>query len=113
MMINPKIKAVSINPEESSEGATAVAEKESEALKVILINDEEHSYEYVVEMLGAVVNLGRSEAFKCAVEVDLAGRTSVKTGSKEECEKLVLGIKSYGADHRMTNSRSSMHAIVE
>jgi ATP-dependent Clp protease adaptor protein ClpS len=106
---------VSINPEGSPEesGSTAVAEEEQNSLQAILINDEEHSYEYVVEMLGAVAQLGRSQAFKCAVEVDLAGRTAIKSGSREECEKIVLGVKSYGADHRMLNSRSSMHAVVE
>lgn len=109
------IHNVSINPEGSPEesGDTAVAEQEAESHKAILINDEEHSYEYVVEMLGAVAQLGRSQAFKCAVEVDLAGRTAIKSGTKEECEKIVLGVKSYGADHRMMNSRSSMHAVVE
>src|SRR5690606_28586750 len=45
--------------------------------KVVLFNDEEHTYDYVVEMLTHTCRLARTEAFRCAVEVDLTGRTIV------------------------------------
>ena len=82
----------------------------SEACKVILFNDEEHTYDYVVEMLTHASKLSRENAFRCAVEVDLTGRTIVHYGTREECEGVVTRITAYGPDHRLPQSMTSMKA---
>lgn len=81
--------------------------------RVILLNDENHSYNYVVEMLRSICGMKKDQAFRCAVEVDMIGKTTVYYASKEKCETIAKLIKNYGADHRMANSVSSMNAIVE
>lgn len=79
---------------------------------VILFNDEDHTYQYVVEVLTKICKLNKNQAFKCAVEADLRGRTVVFRGSKEESNKVCEQIKNYGPDHRLLHSMSSMNAEV-
>lgn len=80
---------------------------------VVLLNDEEHTYQYVVEVLTKVCELNKDQAFRCAVEVDLSGRTIVYRGSREKCEAVCQKIKTYGPDHRLLHSMGSMNAEVE
>src|SRR5580693_1136760 len=46
---------------------------------VVLLDDDEHTYDYVVEMLTQIFCLPAEMAFRHAVEVDTAGRTVVIT----------------------------------
>ena len=46
---------------------------------VILLNDEDHTYEYVVEMLRKIFGMSESTAFSHAVEVDTKGTTILLT----------------------------------
>lgn len=88
---------------------------ETAALKVwrvVLFNDEEHTYDYVVEMLQAVCHFNREQAFRCAVEVDLTGRTIVFIGKKSACETIAAQIHTWGPDHRLLHSRGSMQCAV-
>ena len=49
---------------------------------VVLLDDDEHTYDYVIEMLQRLLMMSQVEAFQHAVEVDTAGRTeSVSTGT--------------------------------
>lgn len=102
-----------LSPEE--EGGTAVG-TESKArpnFKVVLFNDEDHTYDYVVEMLTLSCKLPRDAAFRCAVEVDLTGRTVVFYGTESECRRICAQILKFGPDHRLPHSMSSMEAEVQ
>ena len=99
--------------EEEIDTETETRTQTSEPCKVILFNDEEHTYDYVVEMLTHASRLSRENAFRCAVEVDLTGRTIVHYGTREECEGVVTRIAAYGPDHRLPQSMSSMNAEVQ
>jgi len=81
--------------------------------KVVLFNDEEHTYDYVVEMLTHVCQLSKQNAFRCAVEVDLTGRTVVRYGTRSQCESTCSKIRDYGPDHRLPQSMGSMNAEVQ
>ncbi len=96
-----------------SDVLTDVRTKVQRNWKVVLYNDEEHSYDYVVMMLVAVCAMSREQAFRCAVEVDLTGRTVVFFGGQEECANVSGKISTYGADHRLVKSRGSMRSAVE
>ncbi len=80
---------------------------------VILLDDDDHTYEYVVEMLGALFLMPPSVAFDHAVEVDTSGRTIVITCEREHAEFAKNQIQSYGADPRMPRSKGSMTAILQ
>jgi ATP-dependent Clp protease adaptor protein ClpS len=79
---------------------------------VVLLDDDEHTYDYVVEMLCKLFVLSAEAAFQRAVEVDTTGRTIVITCELEQAEFGRTQIHSYGADPRMPESKGSMRAIV-
>jgi ATP-dependent Clp protease adaptor protein ClpS len=98
---------------EAPEAETKTQTQTEASCKVILYNDEEHTYDYVVEMLVHSAKLSRENAFRCAVEVDLTGRTIVHYGSREDCAGVVSRIAAYGPDHRLPQSLRSMNAEVQ
>jgi ATP-dependent Clp protease adaptor protein ClpS len=80
---------------------------------VVLLDDNEHSYEYVIEMLQKLFLHSGSDAFRHAVEVDTTGRTVVITCGLLEAEFGRDQIRAYGPDWRMESSTGSMRAIIE
>ena len=80
---------------------------------VVLLDDDDHTYEYVVEMLQKLFIMSAGEAFDHAVEVDNTGRTIVMTCEREQADFGRDQIHAYGADWRMPRSKGSMSAIVE
>ena len=80
---------------------------------VVLLDDDEHTYEYVVEMLAKLFAFSESAAWNHAVEVDTAGRTVVITCELEQAEFGRDQIHAFGADWRMPQSKGSMSAVVE
>lgn len=80
---------------------------------VVLLNDDDHSYDYVVEMLQKLFLLSVNEAYRHAVEVDTAGRTIVLTAELPVASFAKDQIQSYGADWRLPESKGSMSAILE
>ena len=80
---------------------------------VVLLDDNEHSYEYVIEMLQKLFAMSAEQGFRHAREVDTTGRTIVMTCELPEAEFGRDQIHAYGADPRMPQSKGSMSAIVE
>jgi ATP-dependent Clp protease adaptor protein ClpS len=80
---------------------------------VVLLDDDEHTYDYVVEMLCSLFSLAAEHAYRHAVEVDTSGRTVVITCEKELAEFGRDQIHAYGADPRMPASKGSMSAVIE
>jgi ATP-dependent Clp protease adaptor protein ClpS len=80
---------------------------------VVLLNDDDHSYEYVIEMLQKLFACSEAAAWNHAVEVDTTGRTIVMTCELPVAEFGRDQILAYGADPRMPSSLGSMSAIVE
>jgi len=80
---------------------------------VVLLDDDDHTYEYVIEMLGKLFAYSPSDAWNHAVEVDSTGRTVVLTCELPQAEFGRDQIHAYGADWRMERSKGSMSAIVE
>ncbi len=81
--------------------------------QVVLLNDEEHTYEYVIEMLCTIFFISAETAYKHACEVDAMGRTVVIVCELEQAEFGRDQIHAYGADPRMPVSKGSMSAVVE
>jgi ATP-dependent Clp protease adaptor protein ClpS len=81
--------------------------------RVVLLDDDDHTYDYVIEMLQKVLILTLDQAFRHAVEVDTTGRTNVLTCHLPEAEYARDQIQAYGPDRRMPQSQGSMSAVVE
>ena len=80
---------------------------------VVLLDDNDHTYDYVVEMLERLFCMSSSDAFQHAVEVDTAGRTIVITCEQPAAEFARQQIHCYGADWRMPRSKGPMSAVLE
>ena len=80
---------------------------------VILLNDDDHTYDYVIEMLEKIFGFSESKALSHAVEVDTNGTTILLTCELERAEHKRDLIHSYGPDWRLPRSLGSMAAIVE
>lgn len=80
---------------------------------VVLHDDDDHSYEYVIEMLIKLFSHSNETAYRMAKEVDTAGRVIVETTSLERAELKRDQIHGYGADPRIDHCKGSMTASLE
>lgn len=80
---------------------------------VILHDDDDHTYDYVIEMLQKLFGHDMPTAFKMAQEVDASGRVVVWTGPMERAEFKKDQIHGYGADWRILRCKGSMSASIE
>ena len=93
--------------------AKDIQEQQRERLfHVVLLDDDEHTYDYVIEMLQKLFAHSTELAFQHAVEVDTTGRTIVITCERPHAEFARDQIQGYGADPRMPNSKGSMSAVL-
>jgi ATP-dependent Clp protease adaptor protein ClpS len=80
---------------------------------VVLLNDDDHTYDYVIEMLGKVFGHDLETALRMAMEVDSADRVIVDTTTKERAELKQEQIHAFGPDWRLPRSQGSMSAVIE
>jgi len=81
--------------------------------KVILLDDDDHTYEYAIEMLQQLFALTREGAFLLASEVDATGSVVLDTTTKERAEFKQQQIHAYGADWRLPRCAGSMTCVIE
>jgi len=105
-----------------AEQATSVAQAEPQRQqkpeqprlwRVVLLDDDDHSYEYVIEMLGRLFGFSVPKAFRIAEQVDAQGRASLLVAHRELAELKQQQIHSYGADPLIASCKGSMRAILE
>jgi ATP-dependent Clp protease adaptor protein ClpS len=80
---------------------------------VILLDDDDHTYAYVIEMLKALFGHPEQKGYQLAEEVDTTGRVIVLTTTMEHAELKRDQIHAYGKDPRMVGCKGSMSAKIE
>src|SRR6266567_3205094 len=65
---------------------------------VVLLDDDDHTYEYVIHMLQVLFGYPREKGLQMAREVDTTGRVIVLTTSKEHAELKQEQIHAFGPD---------------
>lgn len=65
---------------------------------VIVLNDDEHTFEYVIQALSRICGHSREKAFLLALEIHQTGRTPVWIGTLELAELKRDQIKEFGPD---------------
>ncbi len=80
---------------------------------VVLLNDDDHTYDYVIAMLQILFGHPRETGFAMAKEVDSTGRVIVLTTSKEHAELKQDQIHAFGPDPLLARSQGSMSAVIE
>ncbi len=80
---------------------------------VVLLDDDEHSFEYVVRMLKQVFGHPLRRGFKMAMQVHMSGRVVVATTNLEQAELKRDQIHAFGPDPLIPHCKGSMSATVE
>lgn len=80
---------------------------------VILLDDNDHTYEYVIRMLASVFAFPLERGFLLACEVDTAGRAILLTTTREHAELKQEQVHSFGADPLIPRSKGSMSCVLE
>lgn len=80
---------------------------------VILLNDDDHTYDYVIEMLQSIFGYDLERGYRLAREVDENGRVIVATCHKELAELRQEQIHEFGPDPRLPKTQNSMRAEIE
>lgn len=80
---------------------------------VVLLDDDDHSYEYVIRMMQSVFGASPQRAYRVACEVDSSGRAVCATLHKELAELRQAQVHSFGADPLIASCRGCMSAIIE
>lgn len=80
---------------------------------VVLLDDQHHTYDYVVEMMQKLFAHDQIKAFKIAVAVDKLGRAVCLTTHKEHAELKCEQIHAYGPDKHIAACQGSMSSIIE
>jgi len=81
--------------------------------RVVLWDDDFHTYDYVIEMLMEICQMSMEKAFHHAVEVDTEKKTIVFVGELEHAEHVQDRIHDFGPDPRMSDSKGPMSATLE
>ena len=80
---------------------------------VILLNDDDHTYEYVIRMLKELFAFPEEKGFQLADEVHRAGRAVLITTTLEHAELKRDQIHAYGPDPLLQRCQGSMSAVIE
>lgn len=80
---------------------------------LVLLDDDDHTYQYVVELLAHIFGYSREKGFAIACVVDSEGRAVVETADQETVLRHQQQIHAYGADPFIPRCRGSMSAVIE
>ena len=99
-----------VTEQDSDAGAAPELEK---LYHLFLHDSDDHSYEYVIDMLGQVFGYSREKAFAIASMIDGQGRGIVETADYETVRKHQDQIHGWGPDPRVPHCAGSLSATIE
>ncbi len=103
-----------IIPEKTQDARTKPKKpKQQPRYHVILWDDDDHSYEYVIRMMQELFGYQMEKGFKLAQEVDSSGRVICLTTTKEHAELKRNQIHAFGPDNLIASCKGAMWATIE
>ena len=87
--------------------------KKEPLYNVILWNDDDHTFDYVIIMLNALFGYPAEKGFQLACEVHVTGRAPVFTATLERAEIKRDQILAFGADPLIETSEGPIIATLE
>jgi ATP-dependent Clp protease adaptor protein ClpS len=80
---------------------------------VIILNDEEHTFEYVIELLTKLFGHPLATAEELTLRIHHTGRAIVLTTHREKAELKREQVLGYGPDPRMSISKGPLGCYIE
>ena len=105
--------AATVKPKRSTHTKPSTKPKKASPYNVILLNDDDHTYHYVIQMLGKLFGYDQNKAFEMAWQVDKKGRAIIATTSQEQATVMRDQIHAFGKDFRLDRCAGSMSAVIE
>src|SRR5688572_20016579 len=87
--------------------------KQQPRYHVILWNDDDHTYEYVIKMVQELFGHTFEKGYQLARAVDMQGRAILLTTTKEHAELKRDQVHAYGKDRQIKNCKGSMSSTIE
>lgn len=87
--------------------------KQQPRFHVVLWDDDDHSYDYVIRMMKELFGHPMERGMQIASEVDTAGRAICLTTTKEHAELKRDQIHAYGRDLLIDRCKGAMWATIE
>jgi ATP-dependent Clp protease adaptor protein ClpS len=112
-MSSDSVAVVETRPKQTRKTEQENKQRRQPPYHVVLLNDDDHTYEYVIEMLKGLFGYAVEKGFQMAKEVDTSGRVIVLTTTKEHAELKRDQIHAFGADHRLPRCKGSMSSVIE
>jgi len=107
-------QAVVVAPTPSDPAADARRKRRRQPrYHVVLWNDDDHTFQYVIRMLGQLFGHPAEAGLAFAKEVDSRGRVVVLTTTREHAELKRDQIHAFGPDRLIARSKGSMSASIE
>lgn len=100
------------NSQQSSSAVQDAPPKQLPNWHVVLLNDDDHTYDYVISMLGQLFAHPVEKAYQLAKQVDTQGRAICLTTHKELAELKRDQIHAFGKDQAIAASKGSMSATI-
>lgn len=99
--------------EPKSSTQVSTSSKRLPPYNVIILNDEEHTFEYVIELLTKLFAHSLSSAESLTWKIHASGRAVVYTTHKEKAELKRDQVLEYGPDPRMSVSKGPLGCYIE
>ena len=99
--------------QQNTSSCKKTANKRQPRYHVVLWNDNDHTYQYVVSMLQKLFGHPSPTGIRMATEVDQKGKAVVLTTTREHAELKRDQIHAFGADKLIRRSKGAMSASIE
>ena len=100
-------------PRTDAQEETGTRTRRQPPYNVIILNDEEHTFEYVIELLMTLFGHPLPAAEKLTLRIHTSGRAIVYTTHKEKAELKRDQVLACGADPRMSISKGPLGCYIE
>ena len=101
------------DPEQETRQDRQAKQKRQPRYHVILWDDDDHSYEYVIGMMQKIFGHEKERGYEIAREVDSSGRAICLTTTLEHAELKREQIHSFGRDKLINRCQGSMSCTLE
>ena len=113
MEFQPVVEPLNVAVAEPVRQSSDPQTKRQPRYHVVLWDDEDHTYTYVIDMLKKLFALPKESGFQLAEQVDQHGRAICLTTTLEHAELKRDQIHAYGQDPRNPRCQGSMSASIE
>lgn len=100
-------------PKEQTKAEPRTETRRQPPYNVVILNDEEHTFEYVIELLRKLFAHSKAAAEGLTWRIHNEGRAVVYTTHKEKAELKRDQVLAYGPDPRMAISKGPLGCYIE